>query len=552
MSKKNVVTGVIGAIVIAVLWYFFLPAFNLRSVGFWLMILVDALIVAVAMFPFEDDDGIHFVPMKIACIIAGIAILVLLIGGITTWKLFNVDRYREIITINTETSFEKDFPDIQNDSNIACVDLNTARKLGDRAIGNIKHASWYEVNQEYNLIKYNGEYYRLSPLEYAGIFKWHRAKYEGIPGYVLVNAKTQATEFVEVEGGFYYSPSAFWGKDLTRHLRGQYPTYIFGNSYFEIDEEGHPYWITAVDTPTIGLYGGAKETSFIVTDAVNGKSQEYNVTDLPSWIDHAYGLDYLMENINNYYGLVNGVFNFSKTDVYKTSYEYRTSKDDDGEPFAGYNSYVDAEGNVCFYTGLTPANKAESNTGFLSINPRTGEVKEYRYDMSGGIEEGTAIERAESEVQNFKYVSTFPMLVNVANKPTYLMILKGKDGLIKQYSLAMVSTESSVIVTGNDLNEAISNYKDALNKSGIDIDTTEVVDEDETLSITGSITSKLEVTIDGTTHYLYQLDNKSILYDSNIKTGYSQATLVVGDRITIEYVISDDAEVCTVISITKK
>ena len=551
MSKVNGILLVVSAVVVGILWYIFLPAINLRSPGFLLMIVIIGILLTVSLVDYECEE--FTIPSKITGVITGIVLLVIIIGFITTWRVFHVEQYREIVTVTQENSFERDFPKVENDGkNIAYVDLNTARKLGDRAIGNIKHASWYDVNQEYNLIEYKGEYYRISPLEYAGLMKWHRAKYEGIPGYVLVNAKTQATQFVEVDGGYFYSPSAKWGKDLTRHLRSQYPNYMFGNSYFEIDDEGHPYWITGINQPTIGLFGGHKETSFIVTDAVNGKSQVYSIEDLPNWIDHAFGLDYLMKNIHNYYDLVNGVFNFSKTDVYRTSYDYRSSSDEDGEPFAGYNSFIDVNGDICFYVGLTPANKAESNTGFLTVNTRTGEVKEYRYDMSGGIEEGTAIERAESEVQNYKYVSTFPMLLNIADEPTYLMILKGNDGLIKQYALAMVSTESSVIITDNSLDGAILKYKEALNNAGVIEEEVETEPETEAKEVTGKITEKYEITVDGTTHYLYQINGKTTIYDASIKTGYMQATYVVGDKVTIKYIESeDDVLVVTEIATTK-
>ena len=40
-----------------------------------------------------------------------------------------------------------------------------------------------------------------------------------------------------------------------RHLRFQYPTYMFATPYFEIDESGAPYWVCARMDKTIGLFG---------------------------------------------------------------------------------------------------------------------------------------------------------------------------------------------------------------------------------------------------------------------------------------------------------
>ena len=54
-------------------------------------------------------------------------------------------------------------------------------------------AQWAEkrlVDDEYNLIQYQGEYYRLSTIDYANdFFKWRKAQYDGVPGYVLVEAE---------------------------------------------------------------------------------------------------------------------------------------------------------------------------------------------------------------------------------------------------------------------------------------------------------------------------------------------------------------------------
>ena len=162
-----------------------------------------------------------------------------------------------------EGNFEEDINPIQNVENLSIVDMETAERLGDRTIGSIKNSAWYEVDNEYNLIKYQGEQYRISALNYGGYFKSQKAKYDGIPGYVLVNTFTQEAKYVELEKGMKYSPSAHWSFDLKRHLRGQYASYIFGEYYFEIDEQGNPYWITAVKRPTIGMFGGKKEDSFI-------------------------------------------------------------------------------------------------------------------------------------------------------------------------------------------------------------------------------------------------------------------------------------------------
>lgn len=546
---RNVVTGIIGVAFLFLLHYMWHPAVTVHNPEIILFVIVCAVVGAFALVPRNDyyyeDDMKRWYPSIGFGIIAALCVIILLIGWITTWKVFHSDDYRAIPTIELDAEFDKDFPEVLPDgSNIPYVDLETARHIGDRTIGKLNHASWYDVDDDYNLICYQGKYYRISPLNYNGFFAYNKAKSEGIPGYVLVNAETMSADFVKVDGGYFYSPSTLFGKNLSRHLRKQFPDFLFGKSNFEIDEEGHPYWVTAVNTVTVGLYGGYKESTFVITDAVSGVSELYSTESLPDWVDHGIGLSYVMTALNNYYGLIHGVFNFSKTDVYKTSYEYRTSGskgEEYDEPFAGYTSFIDTDGEVCFYTGLTPANMAESNTGFLLINCKTGAVKQYLFaSEDGGIEESTAVERAESEVQNYGYQATFPMMVNVAGEPTYLMCLKGKDGLVKKVSLALVSTKASTIVVGENLEDAINKYETKLISDKIlDSTAVDIQPEVEYQTITGKIAKIYEVNIDGTTHLLYELEGQVNLFDSSIKLGLYQVKFQIGDTVTLTYELVD-------------
>ena len=123
-----------------------------------------------------------------------------------------------------------------------------------------------------------------------------------------------------------------------------------------------------------------------------------------------------------------------------------------------------------------------------------------------------------------------------------------EKGIVVGYELVY---REKIVKKESNKETIISNYLDDLAGNGVVIigATNETSDSEE---ITGKITEKYEVTIDGTTHFLYQLDNKALIYDSSIKTGYEQATYVVGNEVTISFVTSDDENVMTVKSITKK
>ena len=540
---KNIVKQIICVVIVLaialVINYLVLPAWNFKSIGMWSFVLGISLIWLTVQSIFDEVFYKKYTGTKMAGIVIGLVLLVIIIGGISSWQLFNANKYQNLVSIE-EGNFEEDINPVQNVENLSIVDMETAERLGDRTVGSIKNSAWFEVDDEYNLIEYNGQLYRISALNYGSFFKAQKAKKDGIPGYVLVNTSTQEAKYVELENGIKYSPSAYFSYDLRRHLRGQYPSFMFGKSYFEIDEQGNPYYITAVTNPTIGLFGGVKEESFVITDACTGESKEYTVNELPEWVDHAYSLDYLMRASEYNLKYVNGFWNsvFSKTNVVKTTYSFNDSDEETEENFAGYNTAITADGEIVFYTGLTPASNAESNVGFILANTRTGVIKRY---TCAGAEESSAMSSAESLVQDLKYVATFPTIINVNGEETYFMLLKDKAGLVQRFALCNVANYTKV-VQASTLKEAIDLY---LTKLG-----SESLKEDgETKNIEGTITKLYEAQIDGSTYYYFTIEYSDNLYMSSIKNNNKQVTLSVGTKVAVEYISTDEAGVFLVKSI---
>lgn len=501
--------------------YLFMPAWAFSSPGLWWFLFAITFVGACVSGFCDyiiDDDYINTGIFAIAC---AITLIVLIIGGLTSSKMFNANRYHNIVSISEE-NFSEDVPVVSDSTPIFIVDMSTAQHLGDRTIGSIKNATWYEVSNEYNLIKYQGGYYRISALEYGGLFKYNKAKHAGIPGYVLVDVTNQEAKYVELEDPIRYSPSGHFSHLLKRHLRNEYPSYMFGKSYFEIDEEGTPYYITSVEEPTIGLFGGKTVSKFILTNAVTGQNKLYNTDNLPEWVDHAYGLDYLMRITNYNHIYINGWWNnlFSQTGVLQTTYQYKSGS------FAGYNTTINSNGDIVFYTGVTPANKSETNVGFILANPRTGSINYY---TCAGAEESSAQNAAESLLQNMGYKATFPTILNVDGVETYFMLLKDKAGLVQRYALCNIKDYTKV-VQAETLEEALSLYKKKLLGTGA------TSSEDQT--IVGTISNLYQAEIEGYTYYYFTLEGSTNLYMSSIVNSNKQVLLTVGTKVSITYVSS--------------
>ncbi len=487
-------------------------------------------------------------PIAVVALVFGVIwIISILITSIPSWRMFNSETYSNLLQIE-DGNFNQDVISA-NSSDIVSVDVKTAQRLGDRTIGNIANASWYEVDDEYNLVSINGEEYRISPLEYSGFFQANKAG--SIPGYVLVNAKTQNAQYVELQVPMIFSPDAYFSKDLSRHLHSQYPSYIFSKSFFEVDDNGNPFWITAVKTSHIGLRGGMLENTAVITDAVTGESVEYAIGDLPQWVDHVHSVSYLMNLLKDHYGLQNGYFNFSNTKKYRTAYAYRDSvreDEDNGQnneytPFDGYNSILTSTGEIVFYTGITPTNKAETIIGFVLISPKTGKAKFYNVS---GSEEASAQAAAEGLVQNLRYSASFPTIINVDGIETYFMTLKDGAGLVQKYALCNVA-QYSIVVEANTIDEAISKYRSRLGMADIN-DPSDDTTIAETHSADGHVVEVQTAQLEGYTYYYFLLDSTDdLIFMSSIERNNKQPIkLVIGAEVSIEYHMSTDPEVATV------
>lgn len=529
---RLLISGVITFLLGLGMNYLWMPVWALRSAEMWLFIAVVAFIgacISGLLDYFIDDSYISTFIFGGACVIS---IVILIVGWFTSAEMFNAKKYHNIVSIS-EANFSEDVPELSESTPIFIVDMATAQHLGDRTVGSIKNATWYEVSNEYNLIKYQNGYYRISALEYGGFFKYQDAKHTGIPGYVLVDVTNQEAKYVELEDTIKYSPSGHFSHLLKRHLRSAYPSYMFGKSFFEIDEEGTPYYITSVETPTIGLYGGKSVTRFILTNAITGQNNEYTTETLPEWVEHAYSISYLM-NVTNYHQIyVDGWLNsnFSKTGVNQTSYQYIFGSS------AGYNTTIDSNGDIVFYTGVTPANRTETNLGFILANPRTGAINYY---VCAGAEESSAQNAAESLVQNMGYNATFPTILNVDGAETYFMLLKDKAGLVQRYALCNIKDYTKV-VQAETLEEAVFLYKQKLLGT--------VVSSSEEQTKTGKISNLYQAEIEGYTYYYFTLGGSTNLYMSSIVNSNKQVLLNVGTEVSITYVASSEKDVYMVTKI---
>lgn len=503
--------------------YFVLIPINLRSPDFILFLSI-ALVIFIALrslFQASFD--------KTNKILSGLVALLLVYvfaGQLISSPIFFASSYQKQLDVDKNADFYKDNPKV-NYQSIPVVDKESAERLGDRKMGEIvDYVSQFEVDNDYVQINYKDKPYRVTTLSYSDLIKWFTNHGDGLPAYIRVDMVTQESEVVRLEDGMKYSRSDLFFRNIDRHLRLNYPTKMFETPSFEIDDDGHPYWIAPTYTYKIGLFGGKDITGAVLVDAVNGDCQYYDIQDVPNWIDRVYPSDLLLEQLNNWGQYTHGFFNtiFSQKGVLKAT--------------DGYN-YVALDDDVYLYTGLTSVSKDASNVGFALINMRT---KEAKYYAISGAEEFSAMSSAEGKVTDLKYTATFPILINAGGEPTYFMSLKDSAGLVKKYAFVSVSNYQIVSV-GDSVAEAEKEYYALLNDNG----KTQV--EFENAKITGQVTAIQEVVVNGNSQYYFQLQDSQHIFIAPVSLNAKLPFLKVGDTVTIEY-LNDESASQTVSSIT--
>lgn len=514
--KKNILQGIITLLFAIFVYYFMLPPLNLQAPEFWVFIGLILVFYFVIWTIFKvgslktiiiDKKAVK--QGKIGLAIMGslfIIIGLIILTNIILSPMFNAKSYYERIQIE-DGNFEQDVAAVDFNK-LALLDKDSSSKLGDRVMGQMTDlVSQFTVSDLYTQINYNDDIVRVTPLEYAGMIKYFTNRKNGVAGYITVNSVTGESNLVRLDKGMKYMPSAMFFENLHRKLRLSYPTAIFGEISFEIDDSGKPYWIA--ETLKYSGVGLKEEVSgVVVLDPTDGKTTKYTVDNIPTWIDHVYSASLIIEQVDDWGQYKNGFLNslFGQKEVVMTT--------------DGYN-YLAMDDDIYLYTGITSVASDESNIGFILTNMRTKETKFYNV---AGAEEYSAMASAEGQVQQMKYTSTFPLLINLDNKPTYLMSLKDNAGLVKMYAFVDYTNYQKVVVT--DASEGI--LKAAQNYLGGSITSGDSKEKDLTIA------SIKTAVLDGTTYY-YLKDNENT-YRASIKVAEDILPFLgQGDTIKVTY-----------------
>lgn len=526
---------IITLVAAAVYFYIVLPPINIRSSEFW-MFMVYALaffgvlesFAAIRKMLSASRMSVHRAgaevknnfrllsgSSKVAFTMAAICLAFLVVVSFLATEFFNPEAYSSLITIS-DGDFTQDVTEISYDQ-IPMLDKDSANALANRKLGELSDlVSQFEVDIESAQINYNDKPVRVAYLRYGDFFKWFNNQSKGIPAYMVTDMVTQEVSVIRLSEGMKYSPSEYFNRDILRHLRFNYPTLMFHDVNFEIDEEGVPYYVASVLTKRIMLFGGDDIKGAVLVNAITGECRYYDYSDVPTWVDRVFTAELIIQQYDYYGTYKNGFWNsiFGQTGCTVTT--------------DGYN-YIAQDDDVWMYTGVTSLGGDESNVGFILSNQRT---KETKYYSIAGAEEYSAMGSAQGSVQQYNYNATFPLLLNIEGQPTYFMALKDASELVKMYAMVNVQ-QYQIVANGYSLAECQKNYHQLLKENKVIDETVEFEPEKDLVEVTGTVEDIRTAVIGGTTNYYLTVSGQC--YRVSCLDNEAVILVNVGDSITLSF-----------------
>ncbi|WP_296142309.1 hypothetical protein [uncultured Flavobacterium sp.] len=506
------------------LFYMTLPVINYGFIGLpvlLLFLILVSIIIFTKLEVIKPANKLRLVsapPKLFFYTLFAVLAYVVIVPLVTSLPMFRSDAYQKLIgKVEDGQNLKNHIAPISLDK-IRVVDEELAMLLGEKIIGSQPSLGSQTEIGEFTIQKVNDELYWVAPLLHTGFFKWYNNS-EGTPGYVMVSATNERDVKLiqEVKGKpvrIKYQSGAFFGSRIDRHVYfNGYATVGLEDFNFEIDDNGHPYWIVTKYKKRIG-FAGNDATGVLVVDAQTGDIQEYDIANTPLWVDRIQPISFVEEQLNDWGEYVHGYWNWSNENKLMTT--------------EGLTLVYGENHKSYWYTGLSSVGKEESAVGFVLVDTRTKEATYYR---QSGATEFAAQSSAEGKVQEKGYHASLPIPYLINNIPTYVMTLKDDGGLVKMFAMVSIN-DYTIVGVGNTMRETLMAYKNVYNMADNGIDPAAVSNKKSYKSVVTRIENDVK---NGNSFYYFTIKDYPNIFVGSSQLSNELPVTMVGDSINISF-----------------
>lgn len=509
-TKYNMTYAIIGTIICTVpivFAFYYVTNLDRNFSSVWMLAII---ITGLGAFFATGKERLIKLLLFILSIFIGVYFL--------TAGLFNADEKYQTAKMQEKTEIdtfdEKETP--------ASVPPKFARNKMRKSFGQVPNTSYYELGN-LQIQKVKGEYVYIAPVEFSGFFKWWNG--DVTPGYFTLSATDSSANPKFIKSDMLYTPSSYFNKNMERHMRSAFPEYIFyGEPQLEIDDNGKPYYVRSYGE-FISARNGFEVKGSVVVDPKNGQTKDYKLKDVPTFIDGAVSPETVSLQ-NSYFGnYVHGFLNskFGKKDVKLPS--------DEGTE-ANVSPIFDENGDMYYFTDFTsPKEGVDSMLGYSLTNARTGKATYY----TGNLEESYMDSQGALQIIQKKFIEKkwdgeMPVLYNFYGEASWLTPVLDSNGFLQNYFIVSASNPE-ISVYGNTPNNALKQYKTALQRGGGSVDGSSEAEEKQ---VDGTVLRVYKEKTGDYTIVSFLLDNRQsyiVSSESNPLAIY----LKEGDKVDVTY-----------------
>lgn len=525
--KKSL--AIIPLVIISFLFFYFgMPVFNFGFIQLPIMLLFLLLLAMLLTLDAEYSGGktkIKITKLHRPLFIGFTVVLayIILAPLVTSLPLLRTEAYRNMIgKVHTGEKITNHIAPIALDR-IRVVDEPLATLLGEKILGSDQGLGSKSELGEFFIQKVNNQLYWVAPLLHSGFFKWLNNK-EGTEGYVMVSATNERdVKLVQNINGkdlkIKYQPGAYFGSDIERHLYlNGYMATGLADYNFEIDENGHPFWVATKFKKRIG-FSGNDAVGVVTVDAQTGAIKEYDLNNVPAWIDRVQPISFIINQLSDWGEYVHGYWNFSNEDKLMITEDLTLVYGEDNRSY--------------WYTGVSSVGKEESAVGFMLVDTRTKEATMYN---QSGATEYAAQSSAEGKVQEKGYRASLPIPYNINGIPTYVMTLKDGGGLVKMYAMVAIG-DYTIVGVGNTMRETLMSYKNVFNMAGNRINPEAKANRKQIKSVVTRIQSDIK---NGNSFYYFTVNDSPKIFIGSSQLSNELPVTVVGDSISITFDLDNE------------
>ncbi|WDF83715.1 hypothetical protein PQ472_05620 [Lacticaseibacillus pabuli] len=408
-----------------------------------------------------------------------IGILIVAIAAFSILNVMEAKRVANLAPVNTKlTTKSAPMPVVSGDNGEVPV-VNTPSTVltqFNNSLSSIPNANVYSVDHVRVQILRDKLTY-IAPLDFDGSF-FRYLRYRKVDGYFAVNATSKNARPRFVKKQMYYTPAAFFAKDVRRmmyaHSALSGDVLMANTPQLEVDNSGKPYYVaTLVKRYGVTSRQDYRHKSVVTVDAETGKTHVYrDLKGKPAWLDVAIDPSTANSQTDAWARERNGWWNAngfggSRTGVMVAVKGSGTEGEDKAVTPIMYNH------NIYYLQSLASAKSAQTSVmGYIYTDAATGKSQYYR-ETAEAMTPDRAQKLAKDMMKQTGWQPKMPMLYRIDGRPTWVVSMLDSSGAFRAYVYLLASGNGTqdTVATAGTASETLDKYRalfsgQAVNASG--------------------------------------------------------------------------------------